>query len=393
MNSGNGIEGPSRHDWDDKELSRGEESSVATLVRENLESWQAPSSASRQDPRVAAALEEYLEALSAGSPPSRAEFLQRHAVVADHLEQCLAGLEFIQNARSGFGPGPSPEQGQRLEDQALPTSLRLGDYRILRQVGRGSMGVVYEAEQISLGRQVALKVLPFAAAIDPRQRQRFLIEAQAAAQLHHPHIVPVFGAGCEQGVHYYAMQFVDGRSLAELIAEMSRPSAEVGALLNANGPEENAPCFLSGPCADSDLPPTVTLVPGSGEIQPAVNPRADSASSGSKLISSGTGSGRHARSHARAIARLGIQAAEALEHAHTLGVVHRDIKPANLLVDSKGELWITDFGLARFHSEVSLTRSGDLVGTLRYMSPEQAAGPSRSRRSAHRHLRSWSDPL
>ena len=82
------------------------------------------------------------------------------------------------------------------------------------------MGVVYEAEQVSLGRRVALKVLPFAAAIDPRQRQRFQIEAQAAAQLHHPHIVPIFSIGCDQGIHYYVMQFVDGRSLAAVLDDL-----------------------------------------------------------------------------------------------------------------------------------------------------------------------------
>src|SRR4029077_16420039 len=102
----------------------------------------------------------------------------------------------------------------------ISPSARLGDYRILREVGRGGMGVVYEAEQVSLGRHVALKVLPFAAAIDPKQRQRFQIEAQAAAQLHHPHIVPIFGVGCDHGIHYYAMQFVDGRSLAAIIHEL-----------------------------------------------------------------------------------------------------------------------------------------------------------------------------
>src|SRR5436853_4085456 len=96
---------------------------------------------------------------------------------------------------------------------------RLGDYRILRELGRGGMGVVYEARQISLNRRVALKVLPFAAALDPRQLQRFHNEAQAAAGLHHTHIVPVFAVGVERGVHYYAMQFIEGHTLAALIRE------------------------------------------------------------------------------------------------------------------------------------------------------------------------------
>src|SRR6185436_9688345 len=97
-------------------------------------------------------------------------------------------------------------------------SGRVGDYRILREVGRGGMGVVYEAEQISLRRRVALKVLPFAATMDPRRLQRFRNEAVAAASLHHEHIVPVHAVGCERGTHYYAMQFVDGRTLAQVVA-------------------------------------------------------------------------------------------------------------------------------------------------------------------------------
>src|SRR5204863_7068606 len=95
----------------------------------------------------------------------------------------------------------------------------LGDYRVIREIGRGGMGVVYEAEQVSLGRRVALKVLPFAAALDARQLQRFKNEAQAAAHLHHTNIVPVYAVGCERGVHYYAMQFIDGQTLAALTDE------------------------------------------------------------------------------------------------------------------------------------------------------------------------------
>src|SRR5262249_58063228 len=114
---------------------------------------------------------------------------------------------------------PQPASQRAQAGSVLP-SARLGDYRVLREVGRGGMGVVYEAEQVSLGRRVALKVLPFAAAIDPKQRQRFQIEAQAAAQLHHPHIVPIFAVGCDRGIHYYAMQFVAGRSLAAIIHDL-----------------------------------------------------------------------------------------------------------------------------------------------------------------------------
>ena len=93
----------------------------------------------------------------------------------------------------------------------------------MREVGRGGMGVVYEAEQISLRRRVALKVLPFAATMDPRHLQRFHNEAQAAACLHHTNIVPVFFVGCERGVHFYAMQFIDGQPLSELIRQLRRP--------------------------------------------------------------------------------------------------------------------------------------------------------------------------
>ncbi len=177
------------------------------------------------------------------------------------------------------------------------------------------MGVVYEARQLSLGRRVALKVLPLAIGLDPRQISRFKNEAQAAAQLQHPHIVPVHWVGCEQGVHCYAMQYIEGRSLEQLIQAL---------------------------CDHTDASPP---------SQP-----------------------RRGAEHWRLVARVGLEAAEALEHAHQSGVVHRDIKPSNLLFDAAGKVWITDFGLARFKSDASLTISGELVGTLRYMSPEQLRG-------------------
>src|SRR5207302_6814501 len=108
----------------------------------------------------------------------------------------------------------------QLDDDGLTGVL--GDFRLLREVGRGGMGVVYEAEQISLGRRVALKVLPYAGALDAKQLQRFKNEAKAAASLKHEHIVQVHAIGCERGVHFYAMEFIDGQTLAQVISEITQ---------------------------------------------------------------------------------------------------------------------------------------------------------------------------
>jgi serine/threonine protein kinase/WD40 repeat protein len=290
------------------------------------------------DPRVAAALEEYLADLEAGRRPDRAALLARHPDLSAALARCLDGLELLHAAVASEESDPRLTQpcqppGPTTDSAGPASGAPLGDYRILREIGRGGMGVVYEAIQLSLGRRVALKVLPFAATLDARQRQRFENEARAAAGLHHAHIVPVYAVGCERGVHYYAMQLIDGRTLAALIDEERRLAGLEGDPADAGGEA-----------------PTVTRAAQS-------TPR----------------SARDA-GYYRTVARLGLQAAEALEHAHGLGVVHRDVKPANLLVDAAGEVWVTDFGLARVQAQDGPTVTGDLVGTLRYMSPEQALG-------------------
>jgi tetratricopeptide (TPR) repeat protein len=172
--------------------------------------------------------------------------------------------------------------------------------------------------------------------------QRFHNEARAAACLHHEHIVPVYGVGQERGVHYYAMQFIDGQTLAALIGER-RQLAGLGSAEPPPG-EPTGPYTPAGP---ADTPPPA------GAASPTERSGPEPA-------------------YFRAVARFGVQAAEALEYAHALGVVHRDVKPANLMVDATGRLWVTDFGLARTAADSGLTLTGDLVGTLRYMSPEQA---------------------
>jgi serine/threonine protein kinase len=281
-------------------------------------------------------LDEFLERQGRGEPADVEAYAQRYPELATVLRQMLPTLQLMQQPADDLAASADP---------AVPPGYvpgYLGDYRIVREVGRGGMGIVYEAEQVSLSRKVALKVLPFAAAMDPKQLQRFKNEAQAAAQLHHQHIVPVYGVGCDRGVHYYAMQHIEGQTLAATVEglrherEGINPAGTTAAFLEIHSPPAAAP---------EVTPPAGVLSTEGPTKQPG---------------------------YFRTVARLGVQAAEALEHAHQMGIVHRDIKPANLLVDVRSNLWITDFGLARFQSDAGLTLSGDLLGTLRYMSPEQA---------------------
>jgi serine/threonine protein kinase/Tfp pilus assembly protein PilF len=276
---------------------------------------------------VGAVADEFTARLQRGETPSVEEYAARHPEIAAVLRQVLPALEALGEGAEE-SPSPGPEG-----DGDLPLSGTLGDFRIIREVGRGGMGIVYEAEQMSLRRRVALKVLPNAGLLDPRQLQRFQNEAQTAACLHHTNIVPVYAVGCERGVHFYAMQFLDGQTLAALLGQLRQPA---------------------DPQADPAAPPADT--------EPLTR----------QLTQSAAGSKR-GREYYRRVAELGVQAAEALDHAHQMGIVHRDVKPGNLMLDGSGRLWVTDFGLAHIqHGEGSLTMTGDLVGTLRYMSPEQA---------------------
>jgi serine/threonine protein kinase/Flp pilus assembly protein TadD len=298
------------------------------------------------DSEVIAAVQEYLTALEAGRQPERAAFVARYPTIGPALDDVLDGLEFLHAAAPRMTPPPEP--GPEAAEVALGTPL--GDFRILREIGRGGMGVVYEAQQLSLGRRVALKVLPFASSLDAKQLQRFKNEAQAAAGLHHPNIVPVYATGCERGVHYYAMQFIDGHTLAHLIADLRSQVADAKCRPHSAG--------LNG------APRTETQEPN--------RPVPSILSPTPSVVALSTERSISCPAYFRTVARLGMQAAEALEHAHLLGVIHRDIKPANLLVDGIGHLWVTDFGLAHCQSQAGPTMTGDLIGTLRYMSPEQA---------------------
>jgi serine/threonine protein kinase/Flp pilus assembly protein TadD len=324
------------------------------------------------DPTLECLFDELTDRLGAGEAVDLEDYARRYPEHADVLRRCLPAMEAMAGvARSG---SRSTERG------AAPADV-LGDFRLLREVGRGGMGVVYEAEQLSLRRRVALKVLPLAAVLDERHLRRFRQEAQAAAQLHHTNIVPVYFVGCERGVHYYAMQFIDGQPLTGILDGIKRSVGPDGAdPAGASGPgAELAYQLATGSLPSSGRNPadpqaTGACLPASGPpappvAAPAVAPAIESSGADPSGVDSSDG-----RAYARSVARLGIQVAEALEHAHSRGVVHRDIKPANLLLDGRGNLWVTDFGLARLQDDRGLTMTGDVLGTLRYMSPEQAAG-------------------
>jgi hypothetical protein len=167
--------------------------------------------------------EAFLERYRRGERPSLSEYTQAHPEFADEIRELFPALVMMEEA----GPREADRAGSCGRVTADGQELRrLGDYRIIRQVGRGGMGVVYEAEQEALGRHVALKVLPFESAVDPIRLERFRREARAVARLHHTNIVPVFDVGAHQGLHYYAMQFIQGQSLDEVLAEVKRLRAD-----------------------------------------------------------------------------------------------------------------------------------------------------------------------
>jgi serine/threonine protein kinase/Tfp pilus assembly protein PilF len=303
-------------------------------VEDSLSTGLAGSDAAA-DAELAKVLEAYFAALEVGRAPDREKIVADHPAIADRLRSCLASLHLVEREGGMFQAAGIDEEGEPLDGEKGKRCL--GDFRIVKEVGRGGMGVVYEAEQISLGRRVALKVLPFAATMDSRNLQRFQNEARAAACLHHENIVPVHGVGSDCGVHYYAMQFIEGRTLAALIAE------------HRHEPE-----------AQPAQQPTQTFPATALAAETAIRAKDATVAAPRDLA------------HFRRVAEWGVRAAEALEHAHGLGIVHRDIKPANLMIDRQGKLWITDFGLARTATDTGLTMTGDVLGTLRYMSPEQA---------------------
>lgn len=286
---------------------------------------------------------EYMERLRQGQSPSVEEYAAQHPSLAEEIRELfptIAVTERLKARQERSNGGRATLGAAQLE--------RLGDFRIIREIGRGGMGVVFEAEQESLGRRVAVKVLPRQVLLDEKHLKRFEREARIAANLHHTNIVEVFGVGEQDGFHYYVMQYIHGFGLDALIAEVGKA--------------------IRGQAGDKSLAPA-----GAGVGN---HPEKESATAGARQLlgQEGWQTGRTGSVYWQGVGRVGLQAADALHYAHSQGTLHRDIKPANLLLDAHGTVWLADFGLAKAAQSEDVSVSNDVVGTVRYMAPEQFRG-------------------
>jgi serine/threonine protein kinase/WD40 repeat protein len=320
--------------------------------------------------------EDFVARFRRGERPPLKEYADRYPDLAAEIRElfpALVGMERIE-----VEPGSA----------RAPALRQVGDYRILREVGRGGMGVVYEAEQLSLGRRVALKVLPGHAVKEGRALDRFQREAKAAARLHHTNIVPVYEVGQDGDTCYYAMQFIQGQGLDQVVDELRRlrstpsPSGgrkppETGPAQGANasrlGVGQAAKALLTGQFAAQDL---TTCESDSAPSRDSSTMRLEPSATTSAALPGATDLSSVQSDHwhyFRSVAHIGQQTAAALTYAHQRGIIHRDIKPSNLLLDASGVVWVTDFGLAK-STDDALTQTGDLLGTFRYMAPERFQG-------------------
>jgi tRNA A-37 threonylcarbamoyl transferase component Bud32 len=271
-----------------------------------------PAPPSREQ-RVDQAIAEYLEAVEAGSAPDNDSFLARHPDLRAELSVFLADRERFAAAAGPRGPAaaaaseaPTLGPGDANSTSPPPAAAQpFGDYELLQEIARGGMGVIYRARQVSLNRIVALKMIRAGELATPADVQRFRLEAEAAALLDHPNIVPIYEVGEHQGQQFFSMKLIEGGGLASRVGDRA---------------------------------------PGARKLKQ------------------------------REAARLLALVARAVHFAHQRGILHRDLKPANVLVDDRGQPYVTDFGLAkRVQQDAGMTQSGVIVGTPAYMAPEQAA--------------------
>ncbi len=302
-----------------------------------------------QRDRIDDILDEAIRRIRSGELVETARYCQLYPDLADEIQLLMPAILLLER----------PVNQSAATRGFLPT---VPGYQIIREIGRGAMGVVYEAVQKQLSRRVAVKVIRVIAD-DPVQTSRFCREASTAARLQHPNIVPVFDSGASEGLAYYSMQLIEGRTLEQILK---------GARFDAPNWTTQAETYNTLDCTRDYTRRHVShrLTDTAGRItetvpqdQSLIGESNDKPPTTFDLSTVGA-------------AKIILQVAEALAYAHSRGVLHRDIKPSNIMVDVQGRAWITDFGLAWHADAENLTAIGDIVGTMRYLAPEGFSGSS-----------------
>ena len=322
--------------------------------------------------------DEFIRRRDAGEEPAIHEYTSRYPELADEIRDFFDALNIVK----ALGPDQIAVGGTAQATESHTEFPTISDYQIVREIARGGMGIVYEARQISLQRQVALKILPHHLEGQSTAVERFQREARSAAALHHTNIVPVFDIGNQDHCHYYAMQLICGTPLDKVVREI----AQIRSRQNVKAQSKNLEPAVESTIARKllsnvrDEPAQVGQeLPGNGnglETAKIAHHDQNTLFENANEFASNSWSEDSLSSRKAffaSVARVGYQVADALKYAHGHNIIHRDIKPANLLLDLSGNVWVTDFGLAKTDDD-GLTRTGDVVGTLRYMAPERFEG-------------------
>lgn len=313
---------------------------------------------SQSDPEILEQIvDHFTNRLRAGEHPAIAEYQDQYPKFRDEIEDLLASVAMIEQLKSD--PTNSPSKSRSLDE--VSGLDRIGPYKIKGEIGRGGMGVVFEAVHESLGKRVAIKVMPTPLINSKNFVERFKREAQSAARLHHTNIVSVFGVGEGEGYHYYVMDLIDGQTL--------------GAVINGINASDPISTRIDRYETRLDLSGNLTLaLNASTPLEESTATSHGQTATDSSTANSQTRPTKKAN-HYRWAARIAADISDAVAFAHDADLLHRDIKPSNIILDQKGQVWITDFGLAKdTRSEINLTKTGDVIGTPQYLSPESLEG-------------------